>query len=239
MNSRSILIGACALKRPYQTNLAIGFGISVLMHLALVVTVFLLASYQPEKVIPIKITMQSYGLGIIPPVVKEPAPPKPTDPDHPTKAPNFGIPTRIADSLIQDPADIPTLRDIDRYIPSTPVTDLSNNIIIDTDKVAETLLPSRGTISFYDEPPLAVNSVKPEYPDLARRTGLQGKVWLEVLIDKDGSVRDVSVVKCDNKDMGFEDAAMAAAWKSVWKPAISNGLPIAVRVTYSVVFKLQ
>jgi protein TonB len=86
---------------------------------------------------------------------------------------------------------------------------------------------------------VAINSVQPDYPDLARRSGLEGTVWLEVLIDKDGNVRDAYVVKCNNSDRGFEEAALAAAWKSVWKPAVSNGLPIAVRVTYSVVFKLQ
>ncbi len=239
MNSRSLLCGAYELKRPYQINLAIAFAISGLMHLAFVAVIFVLASYQPELPGPIDPPRYSDGIKILPPVVKNPEPPNPGSTDNTGIVPNIDKFIPVPDTAIAEPTDIPTQNQLAAMVPSNPAIDFSDNPIINSGKVIDSLLVPRGTFVPFDEPPVAISSVMPDYPDLARRTGLEGVVWLEVLIDKDGSVRDVSVIKSNNKDMGFEDAAMAAAWKSVWKPAISNGLPIAVRVTYSVVFKLK
>jgi TonB family protein len=240
MNSRTLLIGAYELKRPYQTNLAIAFAISGLIHLTLVTAFVMLASYQPEIIKTVDAPKWPTTSTIfIPPVIKMREPTKPSLNDRAALIPNIGKFRPVPDTAISEPADIPTQNQLATMVPSNPAIDFSGNPIINTDKVIDSLLIPRGTFTPFDEPPVSINSVMPNYPDLARRTGLEGVVWLEVLIDNDGNVRDVSVTKSNNKDMGFEDAATAAAWKSIWKPAISNGLPIAVRVTYSVVFKLK
>jgi protein TonB len=236
MNSRSLLAASWEIKRPYRKNLAIGFGISGLFHIAAVTTVVLFISAPAP---PIKVTVDPYPH--IPPVISiNPATPENVEISLPAVPPKIGIPVPVPDD--QAPADVvtPTMDEISRMAPDTPIDIFEDrNIIIDTDKVTEELLPPPGAPAFYDEPPVVVNSVAPDYPDLAHRAGLEGKVWLEALIDKNGNVRDVQVVKSTNPNAGFEEAALAAAWKSTWKPAISNGLPIAVRITYSVVFKLQ
>jgi protein TonB len=84
-----------------------------------------------------------------------------------------------------------------------------------------------------------VVSVTPKYPDLAQRANIEGTVWVKALVDKEGKVRDVIIVKNSGANAGFEEAAIDAAKQTVWKPAISNGQPIAVWVTYKVDFKLK
>jgi TonB family protein len=60
-----------------------------------------------------------------------------------------------------------------------------------------------------------------------------------VLIDVEGRVRDVVVAKESGESESFGRAAKEAALKTVWKPAISNGQPVAVWITYKVSFRLK
>jgi outer membrane biosynthesis protein TonB len=55
-------------------------------------------------------------------------------------------------------------------------------------------------------------------------------------VDKTGAVRDVRVLKGPEI---LREAALKAAWKSVWRPAIQNKKPVAVWVAYPVKFKLN
>jgi TonB family protein len=239
MNTRSLLVGAYEIKHLYQRNLVIGFAIAAMVQIASAISLlFFIPVNSPIPIIIDRIPPKPINFYIPPVIGAKPSAPKDTG-DKTKTVPKIIIPKPVADSLAPSDNTFISQRDLNKMAPDTPIDILNGVTVINSGQVIDSLLLPRGTFIPYDNPPVAINSVLPEYPDLARRTGLEGVVWLEVLIDKDGTVRDVSVVKCNNKDMGFEDAAMAAAWKSIWKPAISNGLPIAVRVTYSVVFKLK
>ncbi len=84
--------------------------------------------------------------------------------------------------------------------------------------------------------PVLVKNVTPEYPERAFREGFEGVVWVKVLIDTTGKVTDATVVKDSGTDIGFEEAAIKAAYKTKWKPALEKGRPIATLVTYKVEF---
>jgi len=78
---------------------------------------------------------------------------------------------------------------------------------------------STGEAEFYrfDEPPVLTEFVSPEYPEAARASGLEGSVMVRVLVDTDGRVRELKVLK--SSDPVFEPAALAAASRWVFKPA--------------------
>ena len=81
--------------------------------------------------------------------------------------------------------------------------------------------------------------VKPTYPELARVARLEGQVILQAIIKKDGSVGEVSVLRCNRPNMGFEDAAVEAVRKWQYRPATQNGRPVEVYFTVFVEFKLH
>ena len=89
------------------------------------------------------------------------------------------------------------------------------------------------------EPPVQVKTVNPEYPIGALKDGVTGTVWLQVYIDTLGNVSNPTVIKDSGKNAGFEEAAIEAALKTRWKPAIYDGRPVAVKVTYKVDFNLK
>jgi TonB family protein len=79
----------------------------------------------------------------------------------------------------------------------------------------------------------------PEYPEEARRNGIEGYVWVRVLINKDGTVREAIIEKESPTGMAFGDSAVDAALRGEWTPAIQDGTPVYCWVTYKVEFVLD
>ena len=77
------------------------------------------------------------------------------------------------------------------------------------------------------------------YPPIAQRSNIEGRVFLELFIDRQGNVRDVRILKEDPPDRGFGAAAVNAFKGIRGKPAEANGEPVAVRYRYAFNFKLN
>jgi protein TonB len=75
------------------------------------------------------------------------------------------------------------------------------------------------------------------YPDIARKSGIEGKVYLLVYVNEKGSVDDVKVVK--GIGAGCDEAAINAFKKANFSPGEDNGIPIKVKLTIPVTFKLK
>ncbi|MDR3145175.1 MAG: energy transducer TonB [Treponema sp.] len=77
------------------------------------------------------------------------------------------------------------------------------------------------------------------YPPIPLRTGIEGMVYLELFIDREGAVKRITVLKEDPPDRGFGDAAAKAFEGIRCKPAEANGQAVAVRYRYPVRFKIR
>ena len=90
-----------------------------------------------------------------------------------------------------------------------------------------------------DVQPILLNDVQAVYPEYALQKGIFGDVWVEILIDSSGAVRDALIAKDSGSDVGFEKSALDAAKKTIWKPAMADGRPVAVWVRYKVSFNFR
>lgn len=77
-----------------------------------------------------------------------------------------------------------------------------------------------------------------KYPNQARRMGIEGKVFLSAVIEKDGSVTNVQVLKgigagCD------EEAVRVVSKLPSWIPAKQRGRPVRSRITVPITFVMQ
>jgi len=88
----------------------------------------------------------------------------------------------------------------------------------------------------YDDAPVVIGTIAPEYPEFARRAKLQGTVVLEVEVLKDGSVRGIEVKR--KVGGGLDEAAVAAVKKVRFQPGRSSGQPVDCQVIISVEFKI-
>lgn len=88
-----------------------------------------------------------------------------------------------------------------------------------------------------DAKPAALERVHPAYPESALREGLEGTVWVRVLVDENGNVTEAVVIKSVRKDL--DQAALESAWKIKYRPARSRGKPVPVWIVYSITFELD
>ena len=92
----------------------------------------------------------------------------------------------------------------------------------------------------YEDPPVAVRRVPPEYPDFARRNNIQGEVVLDVEILIDGSIGAIEVFKSlTSGPGGLDEAAINAMRQWVFQPAQSQGNPVACWVKQTISFTLN
>lgn len=84
--------------------------------------------------------------------------------------------------------------------------------------------------------PKPILTPRPEYPSLPLRAGLEGTVFLKVLVTKEGKIKKAILIKTDNEI--FTQAAIDAAMKWVFTPAIMNGRPVPVWVAIPFRFRL-
>lgn len=89
-------------------------------------------------------------------------------------------------------------------------------------------------------PPILVPGTRalPKYPELARRAGLQGTVILLVVVEKDGTVGEIEVVKSPDQRWGFDLTAIDAVKRWRNQPALMNGSPVAAYIQVMVEFTL-
>jgi TonB family protein len=90
-----------------------------------------------------------------------------------------------------------------------------------------------------DRAPSVLRHKTPVYPEKAEFTGTEGRVWVQALVNWEGEVVDARIAKASGTDVGFEEAALKAAYECRYKPALKDGRPVAVWVTYPVTFKLK
>jgi TonB family protein len=87
------------------------------------------------------------------------------------------------------------------------------------------------------EPPRLLREVKAEYTDEARRRGLTGEVVLEIIVQRDGSVGQITVLQ--GLGAGLDQRAVAAVRQWRFVPARRRGVPVGVIVEVAVDFNLR
>ena len=77
-----------------------------------------------------------------------------------------------------------------------------------------------------------------KYPVIAAENGVKGRVIVQFVVEKDGSITDVVVVKSVDPSLDKE-AARVIKNMPHWIPSRQNGSPVRVRFTVPVTFTLQ
>jgi TonB family protein len=231
--------GAYELKSKYQRNFALG-ALSVLsLVLLILLTAWIVAVIRggddaaSAAVIRIKTIAE---LGPPPTIAKKPPQINVQKPN--IAAPKIGIPKAVQDDQVQDQdvtiASREELADI--QAPDVSANAADQNVVVDI-KDDEYLPPPDEFVPVEVQPEM-IHYETPEYPRIAKQAGLTGLVWVKALVDKEGNIRQAMVGKSSGTQ-ALDEAAVAAAPRNKFKPAIQNGHPIAVWVTYKVEFKLN
>ena len=77
-----------------------------------------------------------------------------------------------------------------------------------------------------------------KYPTIAQENGTQGRVTVQFVVNKDGSIVDAKVLRGVDPYLDKE-AVRVIMGMPKWKPGMQRGKPVRVKYTVPVMFRLQ
>ncbi|MDR9419143.1 energy transducer TonB [Gracilimonas sp.] len=76
-----------------------------------------------------------------------------------------------------------------------------------------------------------------EYPEMARRAGIEGRVTVQFIVNKNGDVENARVVR--GIGANCDEEALKAVKKAKFKPGMQRGRPVRVQFALNVNFRLD
>lgn len=262
--SNTLKYGASELKRLYEKHLSMAFGISVAIHVCLFFLYSCVTKVGKAKGPKVAPVAKMKLINLAPPPQQasaEPPPPPPmiqenliTNTGGGGVASYAGTPVAVPDALITpDMKEFATTKEVN--VATTTAGDGTGFKIEDTEikekvgdgpkvevtetKAAEDKLPEPDEfVSVEQEANLdyAELQKRVEYPEMARRNNIEGKVTIRVLVGKDGKAMKSIVEQSDNKLL--EAAAKKAVMETSFTPAVQNGTPVVQWISVPVSFTL-
>lgn len=87
--------------------------------------------------------------------------------------------------------------------------------------------------------PILSHRTSPQYSAEAMRAKVQGVAVLSGVVDVDGRLRDIRVVRSLDAAFGLDQEAIACVGQWRFRPGTRAGKPVAVHVTIEVAFNLR
>lgn len=217
---------------PYSVRLSRASLAGVALAHASLLAALLFVANTPEPVTP----PRPITVSLIEPEVKEPDPqPKPEprpQPPKPLVKPLPPPPVLIAEKPLPTPQPVVEAPKPDpEPVPVPEVVPPPAPVLAEAPKPAPPPIPPRPA-DYLDNP-------KPPYPALSKRLGEEGVVRLNILVNPDGSVARLEIVKSSGYARLDESArkTVQSSWK--FEPARQAGKPVAAWVIVPIQFTLR
>lgn len=195
--------------------------ISIIISLAILIFAFKFFPHLEDKGMALEGPQELFTVEDIQQTKQENRPPPPPKPPIPIEAPSDDVleDIEIDDTEIDFEAEIEA--------PPPPKEDIEEE---PTYFVAVEEMPGPiGGIKAIQE--------KIVYPEIAKRAGVEGKVYILAFVNEQGEVTKAQVIK--GIGAGCDEAALNAVLKTRFTPGKQRGKPVKVQVSIPIVFKLK
>ncbi|HOJ19380.1 MAG: energy transducer TonB [Ignavibacteriales bacterium] len=201
------------------------FEISIIISLSLLILAFKFFPNLEKQVVKIEGPQEVFNVEDIQHTKQENRPPPPPKPPIPIEAPS--------DNVLEDVEIGSTEIDFTEQIEAPPPPPKEEKKVIEEEPqyfVAVEEMP---------EPIGGIASIQSKivYPEIAKRAGVEGKVYVLAFVDENGNVTKADISK--GIGAGCDEAARDAVLKTKFKPGKQRGKPVKVQVHIPVVFKLN
>jgi len=115
-------------------------------------------------------------------------------------------------------------------IPQNQTQEQSNVVVNPTEDI---LLPTPKSEEIYEFfkveiKPQVIKSVPPEYPEFAKKAGIEGRVIISAVVDEEGNVVEAQIVSSTNSI--FNEPALKAVYQYKFSPAMMKDKKVKVRI---------
>ncbi len=154
--------------------------------------------------------------------------------------PAAGIPIVVPDELAAPEQTIQTQEEIKAAITAPAFTgDGGEEIKVDISQPIDMLNerdPDESEFVPVEQMPVIIKRVVPEYPSLARKANVEGRVVVRAMVDENGNVTKAVILEGDDI---FNQAALDAIYRTKFKPAVNGNRTVKVWITYPFIFTLN
>lgn len=201
------------------------YEISLIISLAILIVAFKFFPDLQKQEAQNEGTQELFTVEDIQHTKQENTPPPPPKPPIPIEAPS--------DNLLDDVEIGSTEIDISANVEAPPPPPKEEKKIIEEEPtyfVAVEEMP---------EPIGGIGAIQSKivYPEIAKRAGVEGRVYVLAFVDEQGLVMKAQVAK--GIGAGCDEAALEAVKQTKFKPGKQRGKPVKVQVHIPVVFKLN
>ncbi|MDY9918527.1 MAG: energy transducer TonB [Proteiniphilum sp.] len=166
---------------------------------------------------------------------REPTPPPPPPPPEPAAPEEIVVVEEKVDTRMEiKTEDDQTQRQTEVYIPPPPPKpkqeEVTEEIFVVVEEQPEFPGGQAAMMKFLSD--------NIRYPVIAQENGIQGRVICNFVVERDGSITDVQVVRGVDPSLDRE-AIRVIQQMPRWKPGKQRGSAVRVRFTLPVVFRLQ
>lgn len=108
-------------------------------------------------------------------------------------------------------------------------------------EVSTSLFTSAFTASEVDQPPRAIRTFSPQYPYLASRDNIAGRIVLKFVVDVDGLAKEAVVLRAEPPEVLeiFREPALKALGRYKFKPAVKNGKEVMCTAVQGISFNME
>lgn len=240
--------GAYKLRKAYKTYLSIAMWVAILIVVFATTGPAIYAMLNPEEIDAKKLRKVIITDLAPPPSIGEEQQTEQLEAPPPLKSTiKFTPPVVKPDEQVKDEY-IPTVDELKEVDPGAKTEEgveggVDYSLIEVEEKVVEEKKEEAPVffvaVEEMPEPIGGISAIQSKivYPEIAKRAGVEGKVYVLAFVDESGHVRDAKIIK--GIGAGCDEAALDAVLQTKFKPGKQRGVPVKVQVSIPIVFKLQ
>jgi protein TonB len=144
-----------------------------------------------------------------------------------------GFQTVVAPDVI--PTNIPPVNLTEKFDPK----DYSGSGV--EGGIATGMVPTGNEVfmeNLVEEKPSVLSGPAPQYPELLRQAGIQGRVMVQAIIDTTGRAEPPSLKVVSSPNPGFDQNAKSYVLKALFRPARVHGRAVRVLINIPIDFKI-
>jgi protein TonB len=230
------MYGMRELRGLYQKYASIALTFAIGLHFLLIGGYYLIQYLSQDDEPAGFVRIMKYSeLGPPPSITNTEAAPQ-VNVSVPVAKPTVGVPVPVPDAEVNPEQTIASQKELSEVqTPTISTGEGTGGVAVQQDIKIEDEDPA--DFVPVEKQPVPVKQVTPKYPELAQKTGMEGTVWVKILVDKEGKAKKAVVMKTDNEM--FNEPAINAALQWVFTPAMMNNGPVAVWAAVPFRFKLN
>ena len=188
-----------------------------------------------EEEVPRNVQIVKFTELGVPPSIRDVNTPQVMNVAEAVAPPSIGVPEPVPDAEATT-STIATQAEMSDALAPITASDMmgggNDSLVVDMSDRS----PGPGEFVPFDELPVLLSVEPPVYPEMVRDAGIDGTVQVQVLVGKDGKVKQAQAVEGPEP---LRPAGVASARTALFKPALQGTSPVEVWVMIPVTFQLQ